>query len=248
MTGSSSGIGRAIAERFASEGANVTLNSRSRDDLEIVAKGLAETRTLIVDGSVAETGFPDELVRRTVERFGGLDTLVNNAGVATSGPLVDVVDEDIDRLFDINVKAVIKLCRAAVPELAKASGSIVNTSSVSGIGGDWALSVYNATKGAVTNLTRSLALELGACGVRVNAVLPSLTRSEMSAGLMDNAPLLEAFHRRIALGRIGEPADVAGPVAFLASDDARFVTGVNLPVDGGLSASNGQPNFTAYPS
>lgn len=248
VTGASSGIGRGIAERFAAEGANLAIVSRSREDLEAVAKGLDAARTLIVPGSVADDGFAEALVRRTVERFGALDTLVNNAGVATFGPLVEVADEDIDRLFAVNVKAVIRLCRAAVPELVKTSGSIVNTSSVSGIGGDWALSVYNASKGAVTNLTRSLALELGAEGVRVNAVLPSVTRSNMSAGLMDNEPLMEAFRQRIALGRIGEPEDVAGPVAFLASEDARFVTGVNLPVDGGLSASNGQPNFTAYPS
>ena len=248
VTGASSGIGRGVAERFAAEGANVAIVSRSREDLEAVAKDLDAERTLIVPGDVSADGFAEDLVARAVERFGGLDTLVNNAGVAAFGPLVEVADEDIDRLFAINVKAVIRLCRAAVPELKRTSGSIVNTSSVSGIGGDWALSVYNASKGAVTNLTRSLALELGADGIRVNAVLPSLTRSAMSAGLMDNAPLMEAFRRRIALGRIGEPEDVAGPVAFLASEDARFVTGVNLPVDGGLSASNGQPNFTAYPS
>lgn len=246
VTGSSSGIGKGIALRFAAEGANVVLNSRSRDDLEKVARELDEARTLVVEGSVDEPAFARKIVSETVERFGGLDTLVNNAGVATFGPITDVADEDIDRVLDINVKGVIYLCRAAVPELEKTKGSIVNTSSVSGIGGDWALAVYNASKGAVTNLTRSLALELGARGIRVNAVLPSLTRSDMSESMFDNEPLLAAFTRRIALGRVGEPDDIAGPVLFLASADAGFVTGVNLPVDGGVSASNGQPNFTAY--
>ena len=148
--------------------------------------------------------------------------------------------------MDINGKGQLFLCRETIPHLAKSKGSIVNTSSVSGIGGDWILPIHNASKGAVTNLTRALALQLGKQGIRVNAVCPSLTRSEMSSGIMDNDSLMEAFMRRIPLGRPGEPEDVAGPVLFLASDDARFVTGVNLAVDGGLSASNGQPNFMAF--
>ena len=106
--------------------------------------------------------------------------------------------------------------------------------------------IYNASKGAVTNLTRALSLQLGGQGIRVNAVCPSLTRTDMSEGIRDKDELMEAFLRRIPLGRPGEPEDVAGVVAFLASEDARFVTGANLPVDGGVSASNGQPNFMAF--
>ena len=108
--------------------------------------------------------------------------------------------------------------------------------------------IYNASKGAVTNLTRGLALQLGAQGIRVNAVCPSLTKTEMSEDIRDNDELFDAFLRRIPLGRAGEPDDVAAVVAFLASEDARHVTGVNLPVDGGVSASNGQPNFQAFQS
>jgi len=155
-------------------------------------------------------------------------------------------------VIDINVKGVMYLCRAAIPHLAKSGapggGAIVNTSSVSGTGGDWTMPIYNASKGAVTNLTRGLALQLGEQGIRVNAVCPSMTRTEMSAGIRDDEQLYEAFLRRIPLGRAGEPEDVAAVVAFLASEDARFVTGANLPVDGGVSASNGQPNFQAYQS
>ena len=246
VTGSSSGIGKGIAQRFAEEGANVVLNSRSRDDLEKVAKDLDGDRTLIVEGDVGKREFATDIVAKTVDRFGSLDVLVNNAGVGAFGMLADASDEDIDKVIDINVKGVLYLCREAIPHLAKSKGSIVNTSSVSGTGGDWVLPIYNASKGAVTNLTRALALQLGKQGIRVNAVCPSLTRSEMSSGIMDNDSLMEAFMRRIPLGRPGEPEDVAGPVLFLASDDARFVTGVNLAVDGGLSASNGQPNFMAF--
>ena len=246
VTGSSSGIGEAIARRFAAEGANVVLNARSRDDLEKVAADFEDNRTLVVDGDVGKSEFASRLVEETVERFDGLDVLVNNAGVGAFGMLADASDEDIDKVIDINVKGVLYLCRAAIPHLAKSKGSIITTSSVSGLGGDWVLPIYNASKGAVTNLTRSLALQLGGQGIRVNAVCPSLTRSEMSSGIMDNDALMKAFLRRIPLGRPGEPEDVAGPVLFLASDDARFVTGVNLAVDGGVSASNGQPNFMAF--
>ena len=104
--------------------------------------------------------------------------------------------------------------------------------------------IYNASKGAVCNLTRGLALQLGGQGIRVNAVLPSVTRSDMTGAITENERAMKAVMNRMPLGRIAEPDDIAGPVLFLASDDARFVTGVNLPVDGGVSASNGQPNFT----
>ncbi len=250
VTGSSSGIGEAIARRFASEGANIVLNSRSREDLEKVAADLDDARTLIVDGDVSSADFAKEIVAKTVERFGGLDCLVNNAGTAAAGPLAEASDGDIDTVIDINVKGTLYLCRAAIPHLARSDapggGSIVNTSSVSGTGGDWTMPIYNASKGAVTNLTRALALQLGGQGIRVNAVCPSLTRTEMSDGIREKPALMDAFLQRIPLGRPGEPEDVAAVVAFLASEDARFVTGANLPVDGGVSASNGQPNFMAF--
>lgn len=245
VTGSSGGIGEAIARRFAAEGANVVLNSRSRADCEAVARDLDDSRTLIVAGDVSKPDFAAEIVGQTVAKFGGLDVLVNNAGVAGMGPLADAADSEIDRIIDINVKGVLYLCRAAIPELLKTKGNIVNVSSVSGLGGDWMLPIYNASKGAVSNLTRSLALQLGAQGVRVNCICPSLTRSDMTAGLTDSEYAMKANRNRMPLGRPAEPEEMAGPVAFLASDDARFVTGVNLPVDGGVSASNGQPNFSA---
>jgi meso-butanediol dehydrogenase/(S,S)-butanediol dehydrogenase/diacetyl reductase len=127
--------------------------------------------------------------------------------------------------------------------LLKTGGSIVNVSSVSGTGGDWNLSFYNASKGAVSNLTRALALEMGGRGVRVNAVTPSLTATDVVAEITSNAELMEKFRDRIPMGRAAEPREVAAVVAFLASEDASFVNGVNLPVDGGLGASNGQPRL-----
>lgn len=246
VTGSSMGIGEAIARRFHAEGANVVLNSRSREDLEKVAADLDDARTLIVDGDVSKADFASRIIGKTEEKFGRVDVLVNNAGVGTFGMLADTSDDQIEKTLAINVTGLIRLCREALPVLEKTSGSIINISSVSGLGGDSLLPVYNASKGAVTNFTRALALQVGPKGIRVNAINPSLTRSEMSEGVMQNEALMEAFMNRMPLGRVAEPEDIAGPVLFLASDDARFVNGINLPVDGGVSASNGQPNFMAY--
>lgn len=243
VTGSSSGIGEAIARQFHDEGANVVLNSRNRADCEKVAETLDPKRVLIVDGDVSKPEFSSEIVGKTVEHFGALDILINNAGVAYSGPLAQTPDKQIDRVIDINVKGVLYLSREAIPELEKTKGSITIISSVSGLGGDWDLPVYNASKGAVTNLTRSLALQLGRKGIRVNAINPSITRSEMTDALTSSDLLLKAMMKRMPLGRVAEPEDIAGPTLFLSSDEARFITGVNLAVDGGVTASNGQPNF-----
>jgi len=245
VTGSSSGIGESIARQFADEGANVVLNSRNRADCEKVAADLDAERTLIVDGDVSKSEFAADIVAKTVERFGALDVLINNAGVAYSGPMDQTPDKQIDRVIDINVKGVMYLCREAIPHLEKTKGSITIISSVSGLGGDWDLPVYNASKGAVTNLTRSLALQLGRKGIRVNAINPSITRSEMTDSITDNEMLLKAVLKRMPLGRVAEPEDIAGPTLFLSSDAASMVTGVNLAVDGGVTASNGQPNFAA---
>ncbi|UEM01282.1 SDR family oxidoreductase [Skermanella rosea] len=241
VTGAGSGIGAATARRFSEEGAAVVLCGRTRDKLESVAKDLPADRTLVHAADVADRQAVEGLVDAAVERFGRLDLMVNNAGIAPTGPITEASVEDWHAVMAIDVNGVFYGCRAAVPHLVKTGGSIVNVSSVSGLGGDWNMSFYNAAKGAVTNFTRSLALELGAKGVRVNAVNPSLTFTDLTADMKDDAELMVKFKERIALGRAAEPEDIAPVIAFLASDDARFVTGVNLPVDGGLSASNGQP-------
>jgi meso-butanediol dehydrogenase / (S,S)-butanediol dehydrogenase / diacetyl reductase len=243
ITGSSTGIGEGIARRFHDEGANVVINARNAEKCAGVAASLDAERTLVVAGDVSKSDFANEIVAKTVERFGGLDCLVNNAGVGGGGILHKADDAEIDRIIDINVKGVIYLSRAAIPHLIETKGSIVNISSVSGTGGDSMLPIYNASKGAVTNLTRGLALQLGAKGVRVNAINPSVTRSDMVDEITGNEMAMKMVLNRMALKRVGEPEDIAAATAFLASEDASFITGVNLPVDGGVSASNGQPNF-----
>ncbi len=243
VTGAGSGIGAATARRFAEEGANVVLAGRSRGKLDGVAKALEPGRTLVHEADVAQMQDVEGLVAAAVGRFGRLDVLVNNAGIAPMGPFMDTPVADWREVMAIDVDGVFFGCRAAIPHLLKTGGSIVNVSSVSGIGGDWNLSFYNAAKGAVTNLTRSLALELGGQGVRVNAVNPSLTFTGLTEGMKDNEALMARFADRIPMGRGARAEEVAAVIAFLASDDANFVNGVNLPVDGGLSASNGQPRI-----
>jgi meso-butanediol dehydrogenase/(S,S)-butanediol dehydrogenase/diacetyl reductase len=180
-------------------------------------------------------------VASTVKQFGQLDVLVNNAGVHEGGDPAEITDEEWRKVMSTDADGLFFGCRAAIPHLLKTKGSIVNTASVSGTGGDWSMSPYNAAKGAVVNLTRALALDLGKKGVRVNSVCPSLTRTGMTEDMMDDKELLAKFAERIPLGRVREPREVAAVIAFLASDDASFMTGANVTVDGGVSASNGQP-------
>ncbi|WP_122613385.1 SDR family NAD(P)-dependent oxidoreductase [Pseudomonas viridiflava] len=241
VTGAGSGIGEATAKRFAREGASVVLVGRNEDKLKKVHAQLEGEGHLVRAADVADLSDVEALFKEVASQFGRLDVLVNNAGIVKSGKVTELEVQDWKELMSVDLDGVFYCTRSAMPALIASKGNIVNVSSVSGMGGDWGMSFYNAAKGAITNFTRALALDHGADGVRVNAVCPSLTRSELTDDMMDNDALMAKFKERIALGRPAEPEDIGDVIAFLASDDARFVTGVNLPVDGGLSASNGQP-------
>ena len=241
VTGSGSGIGAATAKIFAQNGYNVVLNGRTREKLEKVASEIDSDDVLICDGDVSKNEDVNKMIEDTVNEFGGIDVLVNNAGIAEPDQFQDSSHNDFDKVIDVNVRGVYNVSKAAYPHLKKSKGNIVNVSSVSGIGGDWGMCIYNASKGAVSNMTRAMALDLGKEGLRVNAVAPSFTKTDMSEGLQDNQELMDRFMERIPLGRPAEPEDIGDVIAFLASDKARFVNGVILPVDGGLNASNGQP-------
>jgi meso-butanediol dehydrogenase/(S,S)-butanediol dehydrogenase/diacetyl reductase len=241
VTGAASGIGEATARRFSSEGACVALVDRNELPLANVARDLPAQLTLAHLADVSDSEAVDAMVTTVVKRFGRLDVLVNNAGVYEGGDPAEITNAQWRKVIATDLDGVFFGCRAALPHLQKTSGAIVNTASVSGTGGDWATCPYNAAKGGVVNLTRSLALDLGKKGVRVNSVCPSLTRTGMTADMMEDEQLLAKFRERIPLGRVCEPHEVAAVIAFLASDDASFVTGANVAVDGGVSASNGQP-------
>jgi meso-butanediol dehydrogenase / (S,S)-butanediol dehydrogenase / diacetyl reductase len=241
VTGAASGIGEATARRFVAEGAKVALVDRDEASLEKAAKSLPADQVMVQAAYVSDLRAVDGLVAAIVGHFGRLDVIVNNAGVHEGGDPASITDEKWRKVMSTDVDGVFYGCRAALPHIEKTRGSIVNTASVSGTGGDWGMSPYNAAKGAVVNLTRALALDLGKKGIRVNAVCPSLTRTGMTEDMMNDKKLLAKFAERIPLGRVCEPEEVAAVIAFLASDDASFMTGANVAVDGGVSASNGQP-------
>ena len=241
VTGARSGIGAVTARRFSREGASVVLLGHHKPDE--VARELPAERTLALEVDVADAAAMGQAIAQTIERFGQLDVLVNNAAAFEGGDLTEVDDEAWRKVMAVNVDGVFHGCRAAIPHLLKSKGSIINTSSVSGLGGDWGASPYCASKGAVNTFTQALALDLGRKGVRVNAVCPTLTRTGMTEGMTGNKELVAKFEERIALGRICEPEEVAAVIAFLASEDASFITGALIPVDGGVTAANGQPKF-----
>lgn len=241
ITGAGSGIGAAAAKRFASEGASVVLVGRTREKLENVLNTLPGSQHLIAQCDVGDPEQVKQLSEQVQRSFGRVDVLVNNAGSVVQGKIHEVSAEDWRKLMNTDLDGVFHCTHFFMPGLLKTRGNVVNTSSVSGLGGDWGMSVYNAAKGAVTNFTRALAMDYGADGVRVNAICPGFTLTDLTEDMKDDKALLERFYDRIPLQRAGEAEDIASAIAFIASDDARYITGVNLPVDGGLTASNGQP-------
>jgi len=241
VTGAGSGIGAASAKRFAEEGASVVLVGRTRDKLEKVAAQLSGQDHMVADCDVAEADQVQALASRVEEKYGRIDVLVNNAGIIVQGRIHEIELADWKKLMSVDLDGVFHCVHYFMPALLKTRGNVVNISSVSGLGGDWGMSVYNAAKGAITNFTRSLAMDYGTDGVRVNAICPGFTFTDLTEGVKNDQALLERFYDRIPLRRAGEPEDIADAIAFIASDDARYITGANLPVDGGLTASNGQP-------
>jgi NAD(P)-dependent dehydrogenase (short-subunit alcohol dehydrogenase family) len=238
VTGASRGIGSAIAEALVERGATVVLSSRKQADLDAEAERLNAHRPDAAMAFAAHSGKPEDLERlvdATLERYGRLDILVNNA--ATNPYFGHTVDADLgawDKTFDVNVRGVFVLTQLAVNRyLGEHGGSIVNVASVGGIRAAFGLGIYNITKAAVIHMTRQLALELGPRGIRVNAVAPGLVKTRFAEALWGNEEILNRVLQSTALGRIGSPPEIGRVVAFLASDDASFITGEVVVIDGG---------------
>jgi meso-butanediol dehydrogenase/(S,S)-butanediol dehydrogenase/diacetyl reductase len=243
VTGAASGTGAAAAKMFSDEGANIIALDLEQANIEHVTGDLPADRTI---GRVCDTTKWEDAasaVQAAVDRFGGLDVLINNAGIGIRGDVTEITEADWERTMAVNVNGYFHMVKAAIPELKKTRGCIVQTSSASGLGGDWGTVAYDTSKGAVTNMTRALALDHGKDGIRVNAVNPTFTDTHMATGILHDPTILAKILERIPLKRVGQAEDIAKAMLFLASDDAAFVTGVNLPVDGGLTASNGQPSM-----
>ncbi|HWE99259.1 MAG TPA: SDR family NAD(P)-dependent oxidoreductase [Caulobacteraceae bacterium] len=230
VTGAASGIGHASALLFAREGAHVLAVDREGAD---IAEG-ERVRGLAVDVTAADG--PERIVAAACEILGGLDIVFNNAGVAASTAAAEMSDEAWDRVQAVNLRAVFRISRAAIPHLkASPAGRIINTASVMAEGTDYGLAAYCASKAGVLGLTRTLALELGRDGVTANAILPGAILTGMTSASFERPEVAQAWARKAALKRLGAPQDIARVALFLASDDAAFVTGQAIAVDGGLT-------------
>ncbi|WP_216893757.1 SDR family NAD(P)-dependent oxidoreductase [Nocardia alni] len=241
VTGASSGIGDGIARRFAAEGANLVLAARREERLAALAAEIGLDRALPVATDVTSQDEVLAMVDAGAARFGGIDVMVSNAGVGLAKEFAETTVDDWRLIMSTDVDSCFFGAQAALPYLKDSRGSIVQIASASGLGGDRRLTAYNAAKGAVVNFTRGLAFDLGQFGIRVNTVAPSMTGPQELA--TKYADMIERFNQRRALHGFSTPADVAAAVSFLASDDARFITGVILPVDGGITAGSGQPSL-----
>ncbi len=235
VTGGSRGIGAAIALRLASDGARVAVAYVS--DLSAVESIVDQVRAAggiaaAFQSDLSDSDSPEKLTRQVVQRFGRIDILVNNAGMAEFVPLASVTADHIDRLFALNVRGLLLLSKSVVPHMAP-GGTIVNIGSGAAKATPPGASVYAATKAAVAAITGSLAAELGAAGITVNTVDPGVTDTDMLRSVF-NEDMRAGFASRTALGRVGIPDDIARVVAFLASDDARWVTGQVIGVNGGF--------------
>jgi NAD(P)-dependent dehydrogenase (short-subunit alcohol dehydrogenase family) len=243
ITGAASGIGSACALRFAEEGATlVGFDLRDTPDAAWTTAVACAPAASFSTGDVASEPDVAGAVQAAIRRFGHVDLVVNSAGVAGGGPVHQVSVEDWDRVLDVNLKGTFLVCKHVIPGmLERRAGSIVNIASVEGLEGSEGGSAYNASKAGVVLLTRNMAMDYGRMGVRVNAVCPGFIDTPLLRQVFD-MPGLAEFRARIAdahqMGRLGEPREIANAALFLASDEASFVTGHALAVDGGYTAGH----------
>ncbi len=244
VTGASSGIGRATARALAAEGAAVALGGRRRDRLEAVAAELAAkgAKTLVLTGDVKEEATAAAWVKQTVDAFGGLDVLVNAAGVIGNGSVMDTTADNWRHVMASNVDSILWMTRAAAEPLKARKGAIVNVSSVAGGVRPYpGLASYCVSKGAVDMLTRCSALDFAPFGVRVNAIAPGVVVTELHTvtnAVADYPAFLERGKTTHPIGRVGNAEEVATLMLYLASDEAGWVTGANVSIDGGRALAS----------
>ena len=237
ITGAGSGFGEGIAKRFAQEGAKIVVADINEAGARRVADEIGDCAVAITS-DVTSKSDTEAMINLAVEKFGRLDCLINNAGYTSrNGSLMDVDEKTFDRIFDVNVKAIYLAAQIAIPVLRRGGGgTIINIASIGALRPRPGLVWYNGSKGAALNLTKGMAVELAPDSIRVNAICPVLAETgllEKFMGMEDTPENRTAFLATIPMGRLGRPSDVAGAALYLCSDDAEFITGVSLEVDGG---------------
>lgn len=243
ITGGAVGIGRATALLFGREGAKLVIadmDAEKGTEFEGTLKEMG-LEGFFVKADVRESGEVEGVVEATMKRFGRIDTLVNNAGVAASIPVVELSEEDWDRIVDTNLKGTYLCCKYAIPKMIEGGGgTIVNLGSVHGLVGKARVAAYNAAKAGVINLTRNMALDYAPHNIRVNAVCPGYVETEMVRRAINrNENPAKAYEELVQLhpmGRLGRPEEIAHAILFLASDESSFATGSSLVIDGGYTA------------
>lgn len=233
VTGGSQGIGYAIADRFVEEGADVVIANRSRDEGEAAADELG---CRYVQCDVADWDQVQALVDEAVDAFGGLDSIVNNAGIARTDDLETMSLEDWQAVIGVNLGGVMHGCKSAMPHLLESGGSIVNVASIYGLVGGPGATAYSASKGGVVNLTNQIAVDYARRGVRCNAVCPGFVETPMTEDYLGSDEFYDFVIDETPMDRVAQPEEIAGLAAFLASDDASYITGATVPVDGGWTA------------
>jgi meso-butanediol dehydrogenase/(S,S)-butanediol dehydrogenase/diacetyl reductase len=236
ITGGGTGIGLACARLFTQEGAKVVIFGRRQDRLDQALKEIGES-VLAVQGDITNASDTERLVETAVKQLGKVDILINNAGTFTPSPLHETEDAVWDQTFSINMRGVFQLTRKILPQMiAQGSGSIIHISSILGMIAVPGTAAYNASKSALNQFSKSIAVEYGAHGIRSNALCPGMIETEMTEELRSDTALMEEFLKGYPLGRFGKPEEVAQACLFLASDESAFITGATLPIDGGYTA------------
>jgi NAD(P)-dependent dehydrogenase (short-subunit alcohol dehydrogenase family) len=233
VTGGSTGIGRATAEKYLEYGADVVVANRSAESGRTTAEGLGCD---FVQCDVAEYEQVKALVETTVDEHGRLDAMVNNAGIGRVGTVEDMSLEDWHDVMRINLNGVMHGTRAALPHLKETEGSVVNIASIYGLVAGPSATAYSTAKGGIVNFTRAVAVDYAKQNVRVNSICPGFVDTPMTDPAFGQEEFYEYVHGQTPMGRIAQPEEVAGIAMFLASDEASYITGANIPVDGGWTA------------